>query len=153
MLFGEESWQSYYPECTLLWQLHYEELGADPKRSPWEPDVDVYRALAAAGRLHITGARQGSKLVGYNVLLLQPNPHYRTVLVAFDDMYYLHPLYRKGLAGVRLVQETVKMLRAKGVRRVLYQSNDKKPMDRLFRYLGFERNYTIWSKWIDEEAG
>lgn len=51
------------------------------------------------------GQSRGSGiLAGYAAYFLTPNLHYRSRLVAEADVFYLAPEYRRGLAGLRLLQ-------------------------------------------------
>jgi hypothetical protein len=143
--FQEEPFAQAYGDAAPSLEKHYEEIAEDKETiGKVDPDLAVYEALEANGRLRVLTARDGGKLVGYYVAILAPSLHYKSILCATEDMYYLDPDYRKGTAGIRLFVEAEKMIRAAKV--VLTIAKTKVAHDHgiLFQRLGyrpFERVY------------
>lgn len=150
--FQLETWARLRPEAETLWPAHYAELCQDKARMPMGPDLKWYEACEALGMLQVVVARSAGRVVGYQISLIRPHTHYSSVLCSFEDTFYLDPQYRKGLCGVKLISESLRLLAARGVQRAFFMSIESHPTDRIFQYLGFKRTHTTWSKWIGAAA-
>lgn len=106
-----------------LLRAHWREVAHDHDEIPLAIDHDRYRMLADAGVVYILTLSDGPMLVGYNVFFVMPHPHYRTTLHASNDIVYVKPEYR-GEAGIRLILEAEKRLRARGKVKLIYHSKD-----------------------------
>lgn len=144
--FTLENWTEIEDEIQSLWAGHYAEVGQDHATLPLAPDIGWYRALEANGSISLIAVRACGKLVGYQISVVRPHTHYSTTLCSFEDTFYLAPLYRKGLTGVKLISQSLKFLRLRGVKRAYFMSNELKPTDKIFQYLGFTKSHTCWSK-------
>ncbi len=130
-----------------LWQRHWEEIGTDKDRIPLDPDWQKYNELFLAGALHILGARDSNGvLVGYVFSIVGPHIHYKSTRVAFFDLYWLAPEYRKGTNGVRLFKETEKSLREHGVVKVFGQTKTFKDVSMIFQRLGWKHVESVFTK-------
>jgi GNAT superfamily N-acetyltransferase len=143
--FQEEPFAVAYADAHAngLLHAHYGEIAENKAAiGPVDPDLDVYGRLDAAGRLHVLTAREGSRLVGYFVGVTGPNMHYRTVIGGHEDMYWLAPEYRRGMAGARLIIEAERMLRRKGARLATMRvklAHDHGPLLERLGFRAFER--------------
>lgn len=106
----ESLFPSVFFEMQPLLEWHWAEVGMKEACGPVDVDEPAYRALADAGMLHVTTARDGGRLVGYAVYFIVPNFHYKSRRVAESDVFFLLPEYRKGLAGFRLLMEADRAL-------------------------------------------
>ena len=102
--------------------LHWQEVALDQDRVPLAPDWTKYRHLERAGVLKAIGAWDRGRLVGYDAFFVQPTMHYSTSLWAVNDILYLDPDHRKGLAGARLIRASEGLLKEIGVEKVLYHT-------------------------------
>jgi GNAT superfamily N-acetyltransferase len=146
-----EPWEAYFPECQSLWVQHWVEVALDQTAIPLDPDLARYQAYAEAGHLFILSMRDAGKLVGYFTAIVSGHLHYAGTLMAFVDLFYVLPTYRKGLAGVRLFREAETALRALGVRRIqtatkLHNGLD---MSRLLERLGYARAEVAYHKLLE----
>lgn len=152
LTYGIEDWDTYYRDAQLLWPGHYAELCQDKVRMPMGPAVDWYKSCDRAGILQIIAGRDASGLLaGYQISVIRTHAHYSSVLCAFEDTFWLDPLYRKGLEGVRLIKESLRFMRERGVQRVFFMSIESYPTDRIFQYLGFTKTHTSYSLWIGKD--
>jgi GNAT superfamily N-acetyltransferase len=87
-----------------LIKMHYDEIALNKDEKPLNPDWARYEQMEAAGNLVCFTARDDGRMVGYSVFLLSWHLHYNTVRVAANDVLYLHPDYRKGMIGIRLIK-------------------------------------------------
>ena len=148
--FSVEKWHEVKDEAAPLWPLHWEEVGQNKVKMQLDPDLDKLALLDARGMLHIVVVRDKGVLVGYHASVVDTLMHYRQILAAKGDLYWLAPEYRKGATGIRLLKEVERTLKLRGVQ-VMYDITklylDKGP---IFEHLGYkpiERNY---SKWIGD---
>lgn len=148
--FQLEDWETYYRDCQSLWREHYEEVAVDKGNMVFGPDVSFYQFLGKNGGLQILTARSAGRMVGYCLVMVKPHPHYRAVLCGFEDSYFLSKPERKGMTGVRLIQRSVTALRARGVKKVFFMSKEAKPLEAIFRRLGFSPSDRVWAMWIGE---
>lgn len=139
LTFNVEKWSDVLPELRPLFDMLWSDVAVDKDRFVAKCDEEKYATCEAVGLLHLVTARDNGKLVGYFVMLVNPNPHYLGAgLMAFTDQYFLLPSYRKGNNGVKLFSFMELTLRAKGVVK-MYTSN-KLHRDRsvMFEGLGFK---------------
>lgn len=103
--FAFEPFERAFPEAQALFAEHFDEIAEhkDVFGAP-DPDLDFYRALERGGALRVITARDRGRLVGYFVFALARRKHYRTVMGAVEDLYFLAPEYRKGLTGFRFLR-------------------------------------------------
>lgn len=88
-------------EMKPLWQRHNAEipqLGLEV-----DPDLITYTKLDISKHLRTFTARDGGKLVGYQIFFLGRHPHRRLSVEATQDVLYLAPESRKGLVGVKFI--------------------------------------------------
>lgn len=92
------------PDIEPLLVLHYEELTLNKDRIVLNPMWERYAALEQAGALKIYTARQDGRLIGYGWFFINQHMHYAELTVAMNDVLFVHPDYRTGRTGVRLIQ-------------------------------------------------
>lgn len=151
--FHLESWNDYVrdPACAELWTEHYAEIAGD-KSLPMGPDSPFFAFCDANGMLQLLTARRAGVMIGYCILLVKPHPHYRSVLCGFEDSYFLTQSERMGWTGVRLIKESLKALRKRGVRRAYFMTKLKHDISRLFARLGAAECDRVWQFNLDEGA-
>lgn len=147
VLFQLEPWATYAPDAEALWPLHWQEVALTQAEIPLDMDVERYAALDAAGILHIVTGRDQGRLIAYHTSLIMGHLHYKSSLHAFVDLYWVHPLWRRGTIALRLFGAAHRSLKARGVVKV--QSGTKLhsglDMSRLFTYMGYahvEKTFT-----------
>lgn len=145
--FQTESLEQFLPEALPLLRGHWSEVGSCPQAHPLDIDTDLYAAIERAGALHITTARAATaQLVGYAIYFVQRYPHVRALCMAQSDALYLHPDYRKGFAGLRLLQAAERALADKGVRNIMQTCTIKKDFGALLRRMGYVNTETVYRK-------
>jgi GNAT superfamily N-acetyltransferase len=98
-----------------LIERHYQEIAQFKDAQKLDPDWDDYAALERNGKLWVLTARDRGVLIGYFVMVVSRSRHYRTLLMASEDIHYLLPEYRRGLTGYRLIAKTVAAMKERGV--------------------------------------
>lgn len=143
LTFQLEPWYVFWRDGEDLWREHYAEIG----NKDYEMDVDstLYQAFENAGQLQVLTARKDGRIIGYVVMLVRKHPHYN-ILCGFEDAYFLTKVERKGLTGVRLLNEAIKCAKVRGVKRVFFHSKVLKDLRRIFTRLGFKHSDELWAK-------
>ncbi len=135
-------------ECVPLIESHWEEVAINKEDIKLNPDWETYEKLEDLGMLAIFTARSSGKLVGYLVVFLTKNLHYKDHLFASHDLIYLDPDYRKGMTGVRLIKFTEKCLRQDGVSVMTMNTKVKNPFDPILERLGFNLTERVYTKYL-----
>ena len=141
-------------ELPPLFQRHHDELAVDAKRAPLAPDWDQYFDLDLLGNLQILTVRDGPVLAGYIFNVIGSHRHKRTTKFATLDMYWLDPIYRQGLLGVKLFRENERFLKAVGVKKILveekchFKNEFGRQVSVLFKRLGYTLEARVHGKWI-----
>lgn len=138
--FAVERWGTFYPDAQALFPLHWREVALTQEAVPLDMDVERYAALDTAGILHIVTGRDAGRLVAYHTALLMGHLHYKSTLHALVDLYYIHPLWRRGATALRLFGVAHRALKARGVVKVMSGSKLHSGLDmgRLFTFMGYE---------------
>ncbi len=138
------------PDAQRLLEAHWEEIALNKGKIALNPDWDAYEALEEAGKLLIFTAREDNKLIGYFVVLVGVNLHYKDHVFATNDILYLDKDYRKGRIGLKLIKFAEKCLKDDGVSVLTINTKVHKPFDTLMEYLGFNLIERVYSKYIGE---
>lgn len=136
-------------EIEAYLQAHFEEV-ATKKNNLGAPNMDVgaYCSMEISGQLHIVTARSNGSVIGYHVSFVRPHLHYKHILTAITDVYYVAPEYRKGNIAIKLFQEAERTLKARGVKRLFSGTKKHKDMSKIFEFMGWEEVEILHSKWI-----
>lgn len=113
------------------------------------PDVqwDELRQLERSGQLLILTMRRGSELLGsiWLSIFQDLNTGER---VSCDDMLYVEPRARGGMAVVKLWRYAEGVLEQLGVRQITCHSREANNAGRLARFMGWQASHTGFSKRI-----
>lgn len=148
LVITRETVESVRPEIGPLLAAHWHEIGQDKVNMRLDPDWDGYRAIEDAGQLAVFSARNGAGLVGYAVFFLRRHLHYRTVMVAINDLLYLQPAAREGLAGVRFIAGLEAEMTALGAKKVFFGVKAWHDFSPLLTRHGYTSMETVWGKWV-----
>ncbi len=150
--YAVELFSKTYAEAEALLRLHYDEIAPYRDLFKLNPDVDTYLKLEAAGVLHIITARNDAKLIGYVSMIVKEHIHYRDVLMATDDIHFLHKDYRHGFAGIRMLRFAEQEMRKLGVKVMALRAKVASNHGLLFQRLGFEPMDVVYLKRLDQET-
>jgi GNAT superfamily N-acetyltransferase len=107
----------------------------------------MYAQMDANGFVHVIVGRSEGKIVGWYVMTIIVNGHYADAgLMAFTDMYFVMPEFRKGNAGLRLFQTAIDYAKGRGC--VKFYTSHKLHRDRssMMKLLGFKATDMIYSR-------
>lgn len=133
-------------ECWELLLAHREELTTHKHIMALKPDIGRYKALEDADRLITLALYDEDKIVGYSVNLLNNNLHYSDLVIMQNDILYIHPQYRKGTWGMKLIKETEHMAAARGAKMVLFHGKENTSFSALMPRLGYGVQDIMFSK-------
>lgn len=146
MKYQQEFLASVYIECQNLIDLHWQDIALNKDKIKLNPDWDRYEEAEKNGDLKIFTARSNDQLVGYFACLISVSLHYKDHIFAHNDVLFLHPDYRKGLAGWRLMKFAEQCLRDDGVSLLMVNTKIHKPFDVLLQRLGYTHIENLYSK-------
>jgi len=132
-------------EMDDLFPDHYEELCVT-KEFDYEPDYDAYKRLAQAGMLRCITCRNDADLIGYIIFFVSPHLHYKSCITATEDLYFVKKEFRKGRVGIKLFQYAEKVLKDRGVQRIVMHTKVHLDNTKLFEYLGYKQTDKVFSK-------
>ena len=138
-------------DIKYLIELHWDEIALNKDKIKLNPDWDAYRNLEEQGKLKIFTARNEGELVGYFVVILGYNIHYKDHLFAQNDIIYMHKDYRKGFAGIRLIKFAEKCLRDDDVSVLTINTKTHQPFDKVLERLKFNLIERVYSKYLGGE--
>ena len=75
-------------DIQYLLKEHWEEIALNKIKIRLNPDWDAYESLEQQGKLKIFTARDEETLVGYFVVLMGVNLHYKDHIFAANDVIY-----------------------------------------------------------------
>jgi L-amino acid N-acyltransferase YncA len=150
LTYQQEDWATYHADTSEIWQAHYDEIAGDKARMAMKPDVKMYQTLESANMLQIVTVRDEGRLVGYMLFTVHPHGHYADTLCGFEDSYYLLKSHRKGWTGIKLIRESIAMLKHRGVQRAFIHTKKSFDKGRVLEFLGFTHSDEIYSAWIGD---
>lgn len=144
MDYAVETVEQVRPDIGALLQLHYEELTADKEHVALAPDWGRYLSLEALDKLLAFTVRDEGKLIGYSVWFVDAHIHYKDLLVAANDVIFLHKDYRKGGTGKKLIDHSEHMLKWFGVDKVIWHIKFKQDWSAILLRRGYAKeDFTV----------
>ena len=148
-----EPFRNFAKELPPLFKRHWREIALNQDKVPLDPDWQRYFDFDLAGVLQCLTVRSNGTLVGYVFLLVYPHLHYASTLFAVTDIFWLDPLYRRGMAGYRMLKEVEKRLQEAGVNVIyanakLHFEAERGTIGKLFERLGYSPTETLYSKYL-----
>ena len=142
--FKGEDWEDF----LRMQEAHFREvaLGHRPLMTRVNPDFDRYLLMEKNGRLHVVKARSWNKsLVGYSIHMVYNHLHYKHLLVAEDDVFYVAPTVRGRGVARYMRAYACNTLKERGVQIVAARVKPHIPMTHLEK-LGYQPLEIVYSK-------
>jgi GNAT superfamily N-acetyltransferase len=150
LTYKRESLESVRYEVDDLFQRHWEDIALNKDKIKLNPDWSFYENLYSSGNLGIYTARSNGELVGYFVVVAAPHPHYKDHYFATNDIVFIHPDYRRGLAGYKLIKFAEEDLKKNGVSVLVINTKAHAPFDTLLQRMKFTLTERVYSKYLGE---
>lgn len=135
--FNREMLYDVFEDVQPLLALHYRELTLHQDKIALDPVWERYAALERQGSFALFTARDGGRLIGYSAFYVQNHIHYTDTIVAANDVLFLHPDYRKGSAGIKLIKFSEQQLQAQGVNKITWHVKFSKDFRPILHRLGY----------------
>lgn len=148
--YQQEFLETVIDDIKPLLEDHWEEIALNKDKIKLNPDWDCYAFLEQQGKLKIFTARDDGELLGYFVVIVGQNPHYKDHLFASNDVIYISPQHRKGFTGIKLIKFAEKCLKEDGVSVLAINTKVHQPFDKLMDFLKFRKIERVYSKYIGE---
>ena len=148
--FQQEFLATCADEAQYLIELHWQEIAVNKHKIKLNPHWDAYAELESENQLRIFTARQDGELIGYFVVILGVNLHYKDHVFAVNDVLYLRKDWRRGFTGVKLVKFAEQCLKADGVSVLTINTKTHQPFDKLMEYLRFNMVERVYQKYIGD---
>ena len=146
--FQVERWADFWRDCQELTPIHWAEAALDKDFIKLSILPENYQMCDEKGILHIVTARYGGKMVGYFIANVVVHPHYKEAgLMAFTDMYFIHPDYRRGGTGAKLLIEVERTLKARGVVKAYISTKVHENKSELLKALGWKESDVSFTKY------
>jgi len=150
--YAIEKLSEVYAEADQLMLLHWREIGPYQDMTRVNPDLDFYAKAERAGSLLLCTARlDASRLVGYYLMIVHRHAHYKHIIVATEDLHFVHPEHR-GWTGIRLMKFAERMARAHHAGLLVSRAKAKSEHGALYRRLGYDLMDEIYTKRLDLEG-
>ncbi len=134
--FSEENFSDIIFEMLPLWDAYEAEV-VTPKGEKLDIDWEKYLLLEHNGSLKVQTARVDNKLVGVCIAFIATSPHQKTIKIAFSDLLFVLPDYRKGSKiGPKLIKGYEAMVKSYGAKSIDATINST-PLEKLLRWLDY----------------
>jgi len=125
-------------EMLSLLDEHYEELTLNKHVVKLNPNWNEYDRREKSGKFVYLTARDDGKLVGYSAWFVDYHIHYADLKVAMNDVIFLKKEYRQGMAGIKLIKYSEKIVKELNVNKIAWhikESNDFRPILQRMGYI------------------
>lgn len=144
--YSKESLGDVISEAEPLLQRHYQELTLNRDVVKLNPDWRRYSELEHAGAFHVFTAREVGRLIGYSAFFLSTHLHYKDLVVASNDVLYLHPDARDGMTGIRLIKISESGMKALGAAKITWHAKYSNDLQQILARLGYANEEAIMGK-------
>jgi hypothetical protein len=144
-----ETYWDCHEGVERLLEAHWKEVALYKGEVALEPDLGRYQVMEAQNRLVIVTAREGGEVVGYSIFLLHHHLHYKSCLVASNDVIYLRP-DKRGIVGAKLIKRSEAILKSLGVKRMTWHVKPKHDWSAILYRSGYVQEEIIMGKLLGD---
>lgn len=149
MTFAREIFsEALVEEMKPLWEKHHQETAAYMD-IPLDPNVAVYGDAETRGTLRIYTARQGRKLVGYQIFFIMLHPHCISSLQAVQDILFIDKGFRLGLVGYKFIRWCGEELKKEGVQVIFQHISAAHDFGRMLLRMGYQHVDSVYGRRLD----
>lgn len=125
---------------------HWQESAKNKHIMKLAPDKAKYAKMEAEGLLVSLFAMSGEIIVGYSINIVCPSLHYSELIMAHNDVIYVHPVYRPSSLGLRLIKATEHECSKAGAKLMLMHAKENTPLHKILPRRGYGVQDIILSK-------
>ena len=149
LTYRREKLSDIKEEVLPLLEKHWEEIALEKEIVKLDPDWDAYEFMDSHGLLVCVCARHSGVLIGYTVYFISRNIHYKELLCAENDLFFLDPEFRKGMAGVNLFRAAEVVLKGLGVNRISNKVKLHHDVGKIFERMGYQPIERVYVKKVE----
>jgi hypothetical protein len=146
----EQFTDEFIEELKPLTVQHYDEIALHKQHIPLDPDWNLYKKMTSNNSLFVAGARDNGQLVGYSIFFISRMAHYQSTLCANNDVLYLLPKYRQGIAGIKLIKFCETELKKMNIVKLLWHIKFAKDFRKILYRMGYCDEDAIVGKILKE---
>lgn len=146
LTYARESLRDIKDEVAPLLDAHWREIALDQDTVNLDPLWESYEVIENVGAFVCVTARDDGLLVGYAAYIVARHLHYQQMVVAENDVFFLHPGYRKGLAGPKMFKAAEKILADLGVHKIVNKVKLHHDVGAVFERMGYRPIERIYVK-------
>ena len=148
MQFKVENYSSCYEEALPLLEDYWHEAELFSKEKELNPNHNYYLQLEQTDMVAVFTVRVEERLVGFAVVVSSPAVESTGAYDGVIDLVYIHPDFRKGAAGLKLMRYIEDVLTGLNFRSLKAGSSTKKDISVLLERRGFSPIETIFEKML-----
>lgn len=139
IIFQEENYDSLFNDDNfpILIKENFQETGVLNTSFKLTPNYAMYKLLDEQNFLGLYSARENGVLVGFFIAAITPHQHYKDILVAEADTFFLSKNSRQGLTGYRFLKYVISKLKLR-VKLIFLTTTIKRNLSGIFTHLGFK---------------
>lgn len=122
---------------SSIYKEHWNEVAVHKDTLRLKPHYERYMRLIQEDSLVVISAYNGEELIGYVLFITFYHLHYKDLLVANDDMYFIKKHYRQQGIGREMMQFAEKTLADMGVKFVQVRTKAHTAHEEFLKSLGY----------------
>jgi GNAT superfamily N-acetyltransferase len=124
-------------ETVPVQQGYWEEVAGPFHQFPPDVDWKTYKMAQERGCLKVLCGRVGGELKAGAFIVITPHPHYACIAASLP-LLFVHPDYRKGREGIRLVQRAEEEAAKSGAQLMMTHGGVHNGVYRLFEHMQYQ---------------
>ena len=149
MKFLEEPLTKCRHEMADLLDQHYEELTLNKHIVKLDPDWDRYAKLENEGKLVTYSIRSDSgELCGYSIFFVDTHIHYKSLVVATNDVIFLRKDLRSGMTGIKFLKYCDHELSKRPIHKIVWHIKDSINFAPILGRIGYKKEDTLVARLI-----
>lgn len=131
--------------CQHLLTQHWHEIANYQDEIALNPRWEELRKLEKLNKLIILTLRKDQELIGYSIFVTNNHLHY-DISVAFNDILYVAPAYRKSKFGLELIAQSEIYLKTIGCKKIQWHIKPHMDWSSLLKRRGYIHEELVYGK-------
>ena len=144
--YQRETFDEAYEDAIPLLLNHLAEI-SDNEGIPLDVNIKAYLQSEKAGLLRVYTVRDEGRLIGYAAMFVHVGLHNQNNIQATQDVFYVSPLCRGKMVGIRLLKFIEDQLKAEKVQIIYHAAKEYHPaLKKLLIHCGYVVTETIYQR-------
>jgi GNAT superfamily N-acetyltransferase len=143
-----DSFKANLEQLKDFFAIQWEETIFPDAKEVLNPDYDLYLGAEENDLLIFLSLKDKEKLVGYFLGFKARTPHSKDETYVMQDSLFIHPDYRGGGGGIKLIRKLEEECKAQGISRILLCSRMHNDIGSLFERLDYVPSEIYYSKYV-----